>query len=102
MPDYSKMRRLPFDPRMASEIRGSSMMSAEQGPQFLSEWGGPEGYAQVAQMPMEARVVFRALQDGVPATDIPTVTGLSTKETNVGTNWLVAKGVVSQAEMMPA
>lgn len=97
MPDnYSQYKKLPFDPRMAQEIQGSPAMRSEQGPTFLSNWGGTQGYQQMSRMSAPERVVYRAVQDGiVDENNLSTMTGLSPTEVSQAVSSLNRKGFIN-------
>lgn len=96
MPDYGKYRRLPFDPRMAQEIKGRPELMAEQGAGFLSSWGGPSGYQTMAKMPPTQRVVYRAVEDGITTSgEISQATGLTNTEVESALSSLNKKGLVN-------
>jgi len=94
MPGYGQYRRLPFDPRMVQEIQGSPSMRTEQGSNFLSQWGGIQGYTRASGMPVGARVTYYALKDGIPVDDVSDATGLSRQEASEGLSWLKSRGYV--------
>lgn len=98
--NYNQYGRLPFDPKMAQEIQSHPTMRAEQGgANFLSNWGGSQGYQQMSKMSMGERVVYRAVQDGI--TDEPnlsTMTGLSRTEVASAVTSLNRKGYINVAK----
>ncbi len=97
MPDnYGQYRKMPFDPKMATEIQGSPVMRSEQGPTFLSNWGGTRGYQQMSKMSMPERVVYRAVQDGITdEASLSTMTGLSSSEVSGAISSLNRKGFIN-------
>lgn len=95
MPDYTRYKRLPFDPRMVQEIQGHPGMRAEQGQGFLSSWGGTGGYQTMATMSPEQRVVYRAVEDGIETSgEISQATGLSNTEVQSALTGLSKRGLV--------
>lgn len=94
--NYDKMRRLPFDPKMAKEIARSPAMSAEQGPNFLSSWGGPSQYRMFAKLPMCERLVYASVLEGATTPgEMEIKTGLTSTEVSKGLGKLQKKGLVS-------
>ena len=72
------MGRVPFDPRMVTEIRRSPRMRAEQGGGWLQGWGGPEQYQEFASLPTFERLTYAAVLEGhTEPSEIEVVTGLS-------------------------
>jgi len=102
MPDYSQYKRLPFDPRMAQEIRSHPTMRAEQGASFLSSWGGARGYQTMATMPPEQRVVYKAVEDGLTSSgEISQATGLTNTEVQSALPSLDKRGLVKMEPAEP-
>lgn len=100
--DYDRMRRLPFDPKMAREIARSPAMSAEQGSGFLSGWGGTSGYQQLGKLPMYERLVYASLLEGATTPgEIEIRTGLTPTEVDRGLGGLQKKGLatIERAEL---
>ena len=96
--DFGK--RIPFDPKIAEDISRSPAMLAEQGPSFLSSWGGTEVYQEMSKGPMEARVVYYAVMEGnIDPSQIEVATGLDTREVSKGLSWLEQKGYVEVGEI---
>jgi CRP-like cAMP-binding protein len=94
--DYNSLRRIPVDPRVIERIQKSSEMQYEQGSDFMSGWGGPARYRALTKLPMEQRICYAAILEGVTTEDqIGIVTGLSPEETSRGLAGLQAKGLVS-------
>ena len=94
---------LPVDPRMIEEIQSSRVMSGEQGPGWMQEWGGPEMYQEMSQAPVTARMVYYAALEGFTSPDqIEVATGLSKGEVSSGVSWLRRKGYVAAEEVIPA
>ena len=94
--NYGQYRKMPFDPKMAQEIQGSPAMRTEQGPTFLSNWGGSQGYQQMSKMSMPERVVYRAVQDGITdEANLSSMTGLSNSEVSVAISSLNRKGFIN-------
>ena len=95
--DYG--RELPFDPAMITEIQASKVMSGEQGPNWMQAWGGPEVYREMAYAPVEARVLYYAVREGVSdPSQLEVVTGLRREEVSKGLGWLKEKGYVQVEE----
>lgn len=98
--DFGK--RLPVDTRIIEDIRRSPTMSAEQGPAFMPDWGGPSAYQEMARWPASQRMTWFAVQEGYTTeTDIADATGLRVADvskalTALHTKGLVVKGVVSE------
>ena len=93
--DYQAMRRLPLDPKIAEEISRSPVMSREQGPDFLSGWGGPQGYQMFARLPMEERLVYASILEGATTTsEMEVMTGLAPGEISIGLSGLQKRGLV--------
>ena len=96
--NYNQYRKMPFDPKMAQEIQGSPTMRNEQGGvAFLSNWGGSQGYQQMAtKMTMGERVIYRAVQDGITdESSLSTMTGLSPTEVSTAVTSLNRKGFIN-------
>lgn len=94
--DYEGMRRIPVDPRVIKTIQRSPQMRGEQGAGFMSGWGGPQRYQQLAGLPMEQRVCYAAiLEEHTTEDQIGIVTGLSPEEVTLGLEGLRAKGLVT-------
>ena len=94
-PAHQHLANMPVDPRIVQEIQGSPSMRAEQGTEFMAGYGGPASYQAMARMPIEQRVVYRAVQDGITnATDISQATGLTPTEVNNGLGGLQKRGLV--------
>lgn len=94
--DYQKMRRIPVDPRVIKTIQRSPTMQREQGGAFMSGWGGPQRYQQLAGLPMEQRVCYAAiLEEHTTEDQIGIVTGLTPEQVAVGLDGLEARGLVT-------
>ena len=94
--DYGEMRRISVDPRMVQEIQRSPSMRAEQGPEFLQDWGGPEQYQVLARMPVPERLTYVAVLEGyTEPSEIEVVTGLTSGEVSGALTDLRRKGLVS-------
>ena len=99
--DYGSMKRIPVDPRVIERIQRSASMRGEQGNQFMGDWGGPSRYRVLAKLPMEERLCYAAILEGVTAEDqVGIVTGLSPEETSRGLAGLQAKGL-ARVEKVP-
>lgn len=100
--DYGAMRRVPVDPRVVRKIQRSPQMMREQGAGFMSGWGGPNMYRQLASYPVKARLTYAAILDGTTdKSQIEVVTGLTTREVDDGLDWLQKKGLVQvEAEVI--
>ena len=93
--DYQAMQRIPVDPRVINKIQRSPTMRYEQGPDFMGGWGGPARYQQLAGLPMEQRVCYAAILEGI--TDkgqIEVATGLAMEQIDRGIQGLQTKGLV--------
>lgn len=93
MPNYKE--RVPCDPRVVERIMRSPSMVAEQGPAFLSSWGGPTAYQYWANQPVGKRMTYFAVQDGGSTTsEISGMTGLSESEVDKWLGKLDTEGLV--------
>lgn len=84
--------------KMVEEISRSPSMRSEQGSGWLSDWGGPSQYVAMGKAPMEARLVYYALQEG--ATDEASIgihSGLSVGDVSRGLSYLRGKGWVKES-----
>lgn len=87
--------RIPADPRVVDKIMRCPTMAAEQGPAFLSSWGGAHGYQYWAKEPMGKRVTYFAVQEGGSTTsEISGMTGLEESEVDKWLGVLDREGLV--------
>ena len=94
MNDYG--RRMSMDSRMVREISRSPEMSAEQGSEWLGDWGGPSGYQFWARQPVNQRLTYFAIQDGyTTARDIADVTDLKQADVSRALVALDKRGIVA-------
>jgi len=94
--DYGQMRRIAVDPKVVDLIQRSPSMSYEQGSDFMSGWGGPQQYKQLARLPVEQRLCLAAVREGVTTEDqLGIVTGLSPEQVSRGILGLQNKGLVT-------
>ncbi len=94
-------RRLPVDTRIISDIQRSPQMRAEQGPSWLSEWGGPQGYKMQADMSESVRVTYNAVLEGYGTEpDIRDATGLSSGEVSSSLTTLQWRGLVEVGQVV--
>jgi hypothetical protein len=95
-------QNMKMDPKMVQEIVSSPAMSSEQGSGFLSQYGGPNQYIEMARVPEEARITFYAVQAGASSPDeIEVMTGLSKNKINSGIGFLEKRGLVTRTEVTP-
>ena len=95
-------RRLPMDTRVVRDIQRSPKMSAEQGPNWLSDFGGPQGYSYWAKQPMPERVTYFAVQEGATTQQqVVDWTGLRSGEVSSALSSLERKGLVEKGVMGP-
>ena len=93
-------RDLPMDTRIIRDIQRSPSMSAEQGPGWLNEWGGPSGYSFWAGQPVNDRVVYFAVTEGYSTQkDIRDATGLSSGEVLTSLTKLERKGLIETGQV---
>jgi len=93
-------RRLPMDTKIIRDIQRSPSMSAEQGPGWLNEWGGPSGYSFWAGQPVNDRVVYFAVTEGYGTQkDIRDATGLSSGEVSTSLTKLERKGLINVGQV---
>lgn len=90
------MSRLSMDPKMAKEIQRSPQMLYEQGGSaFLAEWGGPANYQKLAHASPNARLVYKAVAQGISdESQIELYTGLSKVELEASLKSLKDSGLV--------
>jgi len=87
------------DPRVIDRIQRSPAMRYEQGEGFMSGWGGPAQYQQLARLPKEQRLCYAAVLEGVGDADqIGVVTGLSPEEVSRGLGGLQQRGLITVEE----
>lgn len=90
-----QFERPSMDRRMISEILRSKNMSAEQGSNWLSEWGGPGGYEAWSRQPKTERLVYFAYKLGYSnVEDIAAATDLSRAVVNYELSKLETAGLV--------
>jgi len=90
------MGRVPFDPKMVQEIQRSPRMRAEQGGDWLQDWGGPSGYVEFAGLPTFERLTYAAVLEGhTEPSEIEVVTGLSSTQVSGALTSLQRKSLVS-------
>jgi len=90
-------KRLPMDTRLVREIQSDPIKRAEQGSGFLKDFGGPEAYLVSSGMPVNARLVYDAIQDGVgEIPDLLVVTGLSEADINSAISYLKGQDLVQE------
>lgn len=93
--EYFRMRRIPVDPKVIDVIQRSPQMMREQGGDFMSGWGGPVRYQQLARLPMETRICYAAVLEGTTEeAQIEIVTGLTSEEVAKGLADLQSRGLV--------
>lgn len=91
--DYGK--RLPVDLRIVRRVYEDPKMSAEQGSEFMSQWGGAPDYVYWARQPVNMRMTYFAIKDGwTDVRDIAAVTELSTRDVSTALTKLENSGVV--------
>jgi len=92
--DYERLRRIPVDPRVTLVIERNPNLLAEQ-TGAMSSWGGPSQYRRFMRLPIEQRLCYAAILEGVTQEDqIGVVTGLSSKEISRGLQGLQKRGLV--------
>lgn len=97
--NYQGMRKIPVDPRWVSKIQGSPRMAAEQGPDFLSGWGGPAKYQFLTELPMPERLVYAAVDEGYGTPEeIQGVTDLTLGEVSSALSSLTGKGLIGELQ----
>jgi len=100
MPREDLGRRLPVDPRIVERVSRSPAMLAEQGPNFMSDWGGSSMYQAMSKAPSEARVVYYGVVEGTTSPEeLEVVTGLDKTSVERGLQWLQRKGYVELEEI---
>ena len=100
MPREDLGRRLPVDPRIVERVSRSSTMLAEQGPNFMQDWGGTAMYQAMSKAPFEARVIYYGVVEGTTSPEeLEIVTGLDKTSVERGLQWLKRKGYVSVEEI---
>lgn len=88
--------RLPCDPRVIGKIQRSPQMMAEQGPAFLSGWGGSQGYQYWAKEPEGKRVTYFAVKGGASeSSEISNMTGLEESEVSKWLTILQQEGLIT-------
>ncbi len=101
MPREDFGKRLPFDPRMLEKIDRSSTMRAEQGAEFLQDWGGSAGYQRVAQLhPSTREVYFAVIEGGMTPEQLEVMTGLSKAEVARGRSELLREGLITEEDVV--
>ena len=95
-------RSMNMDSRMVDEISRSQKLSSEQGPGWLSDYGGAQGYVYWSRQPLNERATYFAVQEGYTTPqDIADVTDLKVGDvsralTVLGKKGFVTEGVVSK------
>ncbi len=86
------------DPHLVEQIAGNAQMRAEQGPGWLSKYGGPSGYQALARLPDNAKNVFFSVVSGsTDPSQIAIDTGLNQGQINAALNQLSNQGLVGNA-----
>jgi len=96
--NYNNLRRVPLDPRAIEKIQKSPVMMKEQeGAPLWNTWGSPSQYRFYASLPLEERLVYDAVTSGCETeSEIRDVTGLGSKEVDMGLRGLQMRGVVTR------
>ena len=85
---------------IVEQVSRSPTMLAEQGPNFLQDWGGAAIYQEMSKAPVEARTIYYGVVGGSTSPEeLQVVTGLSEKEVSKGLKWLQKKGYVNVEEI---
>lgn len=86
--------------KMISEIQRDPVMSAEQGGNWLSDWGGPTAYRYFAKAPRNDRLTYYAISSAGCSTveDIAAVTDLRTSQVEASIARLQRAGWITNWE----
>lgn len=83
---------LNMDATMVREIMRSDTQMREQGPGWLDDYGGPQGYINQAHMTQPQRVTFNAVLQGYSTeAEIADVTTLHPSDVKRSLTWLERK-----------
>ena len=98
---YGKM--LPVDSRIVQRVAGSPGMMSEQSSNFMGEWGGPQLYVTVSQLPINQRMTFFAIKSGLgTSSEVSIATGIDQKAVDASISALEARGLVTSEEVTPS
>ena len=100
--NYEKLQNMNVDPVIVQRIQSNPTMANEQGPGFMSEYGGADNYVEFAKMPVEQRLVLAAQMDGYTLpSEIAIVTGLKESTVNSTLSRLAKDGVIAPIDAEP-
>jgi len=90
-------KRLPVDPKIIDEISRSPRMRAEQGPDWLMQYGGPGMYQEAASWSPAQRGTYYAVIEGYSTPEeIASVADLKESQVNSALTFLKRKGVIQE------
>ena len=88
-------KRLPLDLRAIERIMRSPEMRNEQA-NFMSAWGGPQMYQQLARMPTDQRMAYIAIREGITTPEaIAVATELTPEQVERALDVLERKGLIT-------
>lgn len=94
---------LPVDPKLVDRVASSPRLAAEQGPDWLSEYGGPGNYVALSKVSGSDRDVWFKINAGLHFPDqVMVATGLSQKDLNAAVKRLARKHLVNIESDDPA
>lgn len=89
--------RVRMDPRVVQRIQRSPTMMAEQSPDWLSGYGGPSTYIELAKLPFKERATYMSVLGGSKSASdvsIDTEGKISIDEAQKALDNLTSKGLL--------